>query len=408
MKNLRAYFFKFSDKVNVSKKFEIFRKSLTHSANGYSEISPVNFAASINQITQNKGKCKIVAIYVHGKSYRSEVTRLYKMLEQTKEIIPICLVGERLHDDVERLSKSFLLSPCDLFARELRDIDLVITTALMSVYHLPQDVKKLYLIHDINDSSLGDLGHQRDLLAHYDVIATAGPATEKLFRSVIGEIPVIKSKTGKINIKTVGYPKIDRLTKYRYVAKFKRFIICPTMPLKEWEEFNLNKSDLKALLIEINRRFAGFEVIFRPHPHTPSNDPTLLYFRKAIDDVSFPNLRLEIDESVDYVGLYSRSLAMITDFSGTASTFMTAFRRPAFYFLPRGFPRDTGPTTQAMSEKLSLRKGTAMELVDSLIYFTTNFDIHWESHFQEYESALISTQLNSMEELRKVIEEVTQ
>ena len=316
------------------------------------KITPSVFARNLkDNFIRDKKNRSVVGIYVHGRSYRSELIHLYRELKKSDDFQLILFIGEAIGDELEEAPEALVVKPVFKYAAEIDFVDLIITTTPVMAQQLPKGALKVYLAHDINDSPLGDLDHQESLLKFYDFIYVAGKASGDQFRELIAErIKEPVSVSGAVKVVETGYPKLDRLIGLpNNSIPRDKIIICPTALLPEWDASTLSPNSLIEILDVLSMMTidGSQAVVFRPHPHF-LDSPCRLLFERLIAERRYPNLLLEINEDVDYAKLYSSSEFMITDFSGTGSTYMAAFLRPTFYYVPNGFPLGTGRVTDSV------------------------------------------------------------
>lgn len=334
-----------------------------------SVMPPRVFAQNLEKaIESSRKKLPVVGIYIHGRSYRSEILSLYNKLKVSKTVQLALFIGESVGDKLEDLPEALVVTPCDQYVCELNCIDLIITTTPITVEQLPKNALKAYLTHDINDSPLGDLNYQASLLRYYDFIYVAGPVSGDQFRELIAEkIKEPISISGATKVIEVGYPKLDRLICQTSSISRDKVIICPTHLLPEWGAYTLTPGSLLEILDVLSKSITDHlqTVVFRPHPHSLNSPCRLLFERLARED-HYPGLALEVNEDIDYAELYGSSDFMITDFSGTGSTYMTAFLRPTFYYVPNGFPPGTGRVTDCFFRSKGLVVGDAKQLRDAV------------------------------------------
>jgi hypothetical protein len=343
----------------------------------------------------------LVGLYVHGVSYRTEFNDLYDYLFLKTKYVPLLFIGEKISDKIETKKLSMICMPCDYFVTKFNIIDVILTTAIISQNHLPKNSKKIYLSHDISDSSLGNPNDIIENFSHYDMICVSG---EPSFNQYIELTSKFKknSITMKTIIKKTGYPKVDRLLKKQMPNEKNLILICPTMNLKEWENYTLKKIDFIDILESLNNTHPFHQIIFRAHPHNLNCD--IRDFIQNLKDREYKKLKILIDNSVDYFGIYSVAKFLITDFSGTASTFMAVFNRPAIFYLKNGFPENTGNYTKNKINELGLIAKNPEGLREAINKLKN--DKHLKENLVKFSNDIIFDKGNSIKNICQSISEI--
>ena len=185
--------------------------------------------------------------------------------------------------------------------------------------------KKIYIHHDIYDTPLAEKGKQRtimDKIQKYDYIFVSSIITKKLFQKNLKR----NFDEHKPKIIITGYIKFDFL-----INKFKNFskkrnsiVIAPTNYLAYKNSLiikNLSKIILNLLSLK------KYKIILRPHP---SNKDDSIFEKVSKKFKNEKKFFLNYDKN--YLNLYSNSLCLITDISGTAYTYAFLTENPVIFF----------------------------------------------------------------------------
>lgn len=182
--------------------------------------------------------------------------------------------------------------------------------------------KKIYIHHDIYDTPLIDKRKEKNLnirLLKYDYILLASNITKQIF------LKLFEKNSKKPILKTIGYFKLDTLIKNYKEKKNKNAIIVAPTNFLAFKEFTIYNSLDKILYFLLSN--TEYKIIFRPHP---SNLNSLKVNNILKKYSNFKNFYL--DNSADYSKIYSNSLSMITDISGTAYTYAFFTKNPVIFF----------------------------------------------------------------------------
>ena len=182
--------------------------------------------------------------------------------------------------------------------------------------------KRIYIHHDIYDTPLIDKKKEKNLnlrLSKYDYILLASNITKQIF------LKLFEKNEKKPMLKTIGYFKLDSMIEnYREKKNNNTIIIAPTNFLA-FKEYTIYKNLDKILYFLLST--TKYKIIFRPHP---SNLNSLKVNNILKKYSNFKNFYL--DNSADYSKIYSSSLTMITDISGTAYTYAFFTKNPVIFF----------------------------------------------------------------------------
>ena len=156
-------------------------------------------------------------------------------------------------------------------------------------------------------------------LSKYDYILLASNITKQIF------IRLFEKNSKKPILKTIGYFKLDSMIKNYKEKKNKNAIIIAPTNFLAFKDFTLYKNLDKILYILLST--TKYKIIFRPHPSNLNSLKVNSILKKYSN---FKNFYL--DSSADYSKIYSNSLSMITDISGTAYTYAFFTKNPVIFF----------------------------------------------------------------------------
>jgi hypothetical protein len=182
--------------------------------------------------------------------------------------------------------------------------------------------------HDIYDTPLVDVKNEKNFfqrLIKYDYLFLSNRKNMVMFQNFFNKHNSdFNNKIPKLM--ETGYLKLDYLKKkIKLDRKIDNcIVIAPTIHL-HIEKLTIY-DDLENLIKNILSN-TKFEIFFRPHP---GNRNTL----KILNIVnSFKNnSNFRIDKNEDYFEVYSKSLCLITDISGTAYTYAFLTNKPVIFF----------------------------------------------------------------------------
>jgi len=274
---------------------------------------------------------KIVAVYCPGKAYRKNIgsREMYAQIAKQGYNV-IFLFGVVTHDEFEKRENAYYVGH-DLI-KYLRFIDIFVLPTLM--LGLPENSIKVLFLHDIYDSPLG-----KEWMPQKDV---SGRLKESSFLDSIDYIfapsrwvmpgdkrPEVERSRPLCYIPG-GYPKIDFNIKYakEHIVVPDSIVYAPTVIDDEFKDFVSLPLYGRKIIEVLLQRFSANKIIFRPHPHTLQSS-----FVKDIVQEFAGNERFILDDDASfYMSSYSRSMAMVTDMSGTGFTYAFTFLRPVIFF----------------------------------------------------------------------------
>lgn len=191
--------------------------------------------------------------------------------------------------------------------------------------HFTPNSKKIYIHHDIYDTPLAEEKKYKGIvrkISNYDYIFVSSNITKKFFENNFKRFSI---KNSPSVIKT-GYIKFDLLeNKLNHLKKKNNIIvIAPT-------NFNAYKKSL--LIKNINTliskllNYRNYKIVLRPHPSN-KDDTIIKNLKKRFSHNN--NFLVNLDKN--YLKLYSSSLCLITDISGTAYTYSFLTKNPVVFF----------------------------------------------------------------------------
>ena len=217
------------------------------------------------------------------------------------------------------VSQSFLM-------RLLFNIDIFLSLNVCEKF--PNKSINIYMHHDVSTAPLVEKKKEKQLyerLIRYNYIFSSDKKSKKMFSNLF--IKYNKNNIKKIpKILCVGYYKLDFLIKkFKKLKKFdKQIVIAPSdyRHIKELTILNNLNEIIKKLLLKTN-----YKIIFRPYPANRDSKLIRNIKKKFEKEKNF-----SLDMSDDYFEIYSRSLCLITDISGTAYTYAFMTGRPIIFF----------------------------------------------------------------------------
>ncbi len=217
------------------------------------------------------------------------------------------------------VSQSFLM-------RWLYNIDIFFSLNVCEKF--PIKSKNIYMHHDISTAPLVEKKKEKQLferLIKYNYIFISGQKSKRMFDNLFIKYNTDNNK--KIpKIFCVGYYKLDYLVKkFKKIKGFsKQIVIAPSdfRHIKEITILNDLNEIINKLLLKTN-----YKIIFRPYPN--NRDSKLI---KSIKKKFEKDRNFSLDMSDDYFKIYSKSLCLITDISGTAYTYAFMTNRPIIFF----------------------------------------------------------------------------
>ena len=189
--------------------------------------------------------------------------------------------------------------------------------------HFTSFSKKIYIHHDIYDTPISSASKKKvvvNKIIKYDFVFVSSNITKNMFtkffqKSHLKKIPQI--------IKT-GYIKLDYLIEKIKDRKIPNYIIIAPTNIHAFKNSYLifKLKEIIRLLLNFN-----YNVVLRPHPSN-INDKKFIDIKKTFKK----NKKFSFNKDKNYISIYSKSLFMVTDISGTAYTFSFLTQRPVVFF----------------------------------------------------------------------------
>jgi len=271
---------------------------------------------------------KTIVLLYPTPTYREHIAGLADLLRASGFNVVIALgvvCGDRFERDAQAYYAGTLGSLSLIEAWDF--VDLVVTPVLAT--ELPPRAKRVYVLHDIHASPLGDERAVSDIagrLCAYDYVYAPSPPVVDVFARLLASQTTDARRT---RIVPGGYMKLDR-----FIADFaahrrdaKSIVYAPTVTGYGLEGVGSLAAMGDAIVGTLLAAAPDHEVIFRPHPHT-------LGTREVQDIVdryrSHPRFTLDANAS-SYSDTYARARFMVSDISGTAFTYALATLRPVIF-----------------------------------------------------------------------------
>ena len=274
-------------------------------------------------------KKKTVAVYFPSPGYREQVGDIAKRLRQ-KGYHSLTLIGTVCGDRYEKNEDVFYAGH-DII-NHMDFLDIFMCPTLMQ--NPPAAKKKVYFLHDIHDSPLGNSDEMKVIsegLLNYDYLFVPSQPVIDLFEKVI---PLARKNFPGRRICLIkgGYIKLDRCLAYfeKHKKESKVIIYAPTVLGHGLNPFSSLLPHGAEIIRTLITQFPDYDLIFRPHPHT-------LHSEVVKDIVAqfqhHPKFFLD-DNASFYMENYSKPALMVTDISGTAFTYAFSTLRPVVFFSP--------------------------------------------------------------------------
>ena len=188
---------------------------------------------------------------------------------------------------------------------------------------------KIYMHHDISTAPLVDKSKEKDLfkrLIKYDFIFSPQKKSSIMFHKFLNKHNKKKSLQNIPVIYEVGYPKLDYLRRKKIIKNLKEkiIVIAPT-DYRHVQKLSIyNELDN---IIDLILKKTDYEIYFRPYPANLKSEKILRLINK------YSNIkRFNIDNSNDYIDVYSKSRYLLTDISGTAITYSHFTNRKVIFY----------------------------------------------------------------------------
>ena len=275
---------------------------------------------------------KTVAVYFPTAAYREQLGTIPARLRAAGCHV-VTIVGTVCADQCERAADVFYGGHCGQteIVNHLDFVDVFLTPVIVS--GLPARAKKVYFLHDIHDSPLGDEATTRKIseaLREFDYVFLPSQASVDLFKQVV---PLARTGADQpLTLIAGGYPKLDRLRDYfqTHQRDARTLIYAPTVIGYGFDEVVSLPGHGDAIIDAVLQRIPDYKLIFRPHPHTLHLPVVRALAAKYQDHPRF----VFDDNASFYMDHYSEAALMISDVSGTAFTYAFATERPVVFFSP--------------------------------------------------------------------------
>ena len=186
---------------------------------------------------------------------------------------------------------------------------------------------KIYMHHDVSTAPLVDIKKEKELqkrLLNYDYIFIPEKKSQQMFKKLF-----IDDKNDfniKPKIMLVGYSKLDYLIKrIKKNTNLEKYIVIAPSDYHHVVELSIFE-DLKDI-IKILLNNTEYKIVFRPYPGNKNTNKVLKLKNHFEYEENFI-----FDISDNYFEIYSNSVCLITDISGTAFTFAYATSKPVIFF----------------------------------------------------------------------------
>ncbi len=217
---------------------------------------------------------------------------------------------------------------------ELDFVDVTITNTLIGT--LPRGSRNVLLVHDIQDSPMGERAEFLRFAGGFDyfVVASTGgvDSMKRIMRAKVIEGGPARFERPMKCIVPAGYVRLDQNIRdfERLGAAPDAIIYAPTVDLPAFGEHSSIGAYGFELVRHLMERFPDRTIIFRPHPNTRNKAAIERIVAAFSGDPRFVH---DANKS-DYMSSYARSALMLTDMSGTAYTYAFTTLRPVVFFAP--------------------------------------------------------------------------
>ena len=212
------------------------------------------------------------------------------------------------------------------FLKWIINVDLFLSTNVCDVF--TKNSTAIYMHHDIYDTPLVDVKNEKNFfqrLIKYDYLFLSNRKNMVMFQNFFNKHNSdFNNKIPKLM--ETGYLKLDYLRKkIKLDRKIDNSIVIAPTDYQHVEKLSIY-DDLENLIKNILSN-TKFEIFFRPHP---SNRNTLKILN--IVNTFKNNGNFKLDKNEEYFEVYSKSVCLITDISGTAYTYAFLTNKPVIFF----------------------------------------------------------------------------
>ena len=212
------------------------------------------------------------------------------------------------------------------FLKWIINVDLFLSTNVCDVF--TKNSTAIYMHHDIYDTPLVDVKNEKNFfqrLIKYDYLFLSNRKNMVMFQNFFNKHNSdFNNKIPKLM--ETGYLKLDYLRKkIKLDRKIDNSIVIAPTDYQHVGKLSIY-DDLENLIKNILSN-TKFEIFFRPHP---SNRNTLKILN--IVNTFKNNGNFKLDKNEEYFEVYSKSVCLITDISGTAYTYAFLTNKPVIFF----------------------------------------------------------------------------
>ena len=186
----------------------------------------------------------------------------------------------------------------------------------------------IYMHHDISTAPLVDIKSEKKLfnrIIKYHYIFSPQMSSSKMFNNFLLKY----AKNNSITIPKIfetGYPKLDYLRKKKInFNTLKNIIVIAPTDFRHIKKLSLY-NDLEKIL-ELIFKKTNYKVYFRPYPANLNSLKVSRLIKKFLNNDKFI-----LDNSNDYINIYSKSKFLLTDISGTAITYSYYTNRKVIFY----------------------------------------------------------------------------
>ncbi len=270
---------------------------------------------------------KIIAVYHPECAYRGQTGDIIKKAKRA-QYNSIIFVGTICNDAIENENNVYYGGHGIIKFMDFVHLFICATFA----HNLPKTSKRVYFVHDIQDSLVSKEEKVLQNILNYDYYFLPSPLVLNRVKNQIAtahERGILKEAKTICLIKG-GYIKLDKNLEnfQKYKCEEKVIIHAPTVIDPDIEDFVSLPLHSQKIIQTLLNKFPDFKIIFRPHPHTLNSSQVKQISKEFKNN---PNFIFDNHPS-SYMINYSKSALMVTDLSGTAFTYAFTTLRPVVFF----------------------------------------------------------------------------